>query len=282
MMQPIKVELLYGLLEDGRRHTLAELRDPTGHDEAMLAELRRDATPAECISGLIAALTLRIGEIECPSMDRIRKLSAGDRERLVLALCARLLGPEVDLTATCRSCGAVAEMPVRFADVAGASAQSGVTAESQIELAAGDARWVARLRPPAGADLERAARNGPQAARDLIVSCIETLADPSGHRVAQSELPSACESIVADALLALDPAAESLIEIDCPSCAKPIHALLDGYAILQCGLGSANRVYDDVFRIARIFHWSESEILSLPLRRRRHYVAIAEASEAHR
>src|SRR6476469_7167210 len=51
VVQPIKLELLYGLLEDGRRHTLAELRDPTGHDEAMLAELRRDATPAECISG---------------------------------------------------------------------------------------------------------------------------------------------------------------------------------------------------------------------------------------
>jgi hypothetical protein len=282
MMQPIKVELLHGLLEGGRRHTRAELRDPTGHDEAMLSELRADATPAECVSGLIAALTLRIGEIECPTMDHIRKLSAGDRERLVLALCARLLGPEVDLIATCPSCGAVAEMPVRFADVAGASARSSVPAESQIELAAGDARWVARLRPPAGADLERAARDGPQAARDLIVSCIEKLTDPSGHRVAQSELPTACESVVAYALLTLDPAAESLIEIDCPSCAKPIDALLDGYAILQCGLGGANRIYDDVFRIARTFHWSEYEILSLPLRRRRHYVAIAEASEARR
>jgi hypothetical protein len=282
MMQPIKVELLHGLLVGGRRHTLAELRDPTGHDEAMLSEMRADATPAECVSGLIAALTLRIGEIECPSMDHIRKLSAGDRERLVLALCAWLLGPEVDLIATCRWCGAAAEMPVRFAEVADASSQSGVTAESQIELAAGDARWVARLRPPAGADLERAARDGAQAARDLIVSCIEMLTDPSGHRVAHSELPTACESAVADALLALDPAAESLIEIDCPSCAKSIDALLDGYTILQCGLGGANRVYDDVFRIARTFHWSEHEILSLPLRRRRHYVAIAEASEGHR
>ena len=282
MTQPIKVELLHGLLEGGRRHTLAELRDPTGHDEAMLSELRRDATPAECVSDLIGAVTLRIGEIECPSMDHIRKLSAGDRERLVLALCARLLGPEVDLITTCQSCGALAEVPVRFADVAGASEQSGVTAESQVELVAGDARWVARLRPPAGADLERAARDGPQAARDLIVSCIEKLTDPSGHRVAQSELPAACESAAADALLALDPAAESLIEIECPSCAKPIDALLDGYAILQCGLGGANRIYDDVFRIARTFHWSEHEILSLPLRRRRHYVAIAEASEAHR
>ena len=133
-----------------------------------------------------------------------------------------------------------------------------------------------------GADLERAARDGPRAARDLIVSCIEELTNPSGHCVAQSELPTACESVVADALLALDPAAESLIEIDCPSCAKPIDALLDSYAILQCGLGGANRIYDDVFRIARTFHWSEHEILSLPLRRRRHYVAIAEASEAHR
>jgi hypothetical protein len=280
MMQSIKVELLHGLLEGGRRHTLAELRDPTGHDEAMLAELRRDATPAECVSGLIAALTLRIGEVEGPSMDRIRELTAGDRERLVLALCARLLGPEVDLIATCQSCGAVAEMPVRFADVAGASTQPGVTAESRVELAAGDARWVARLRPPVGTDLERAARDGLRAARDLIVSCIEELTDPSGHRVAQSELPTACESVVADALFALDPAAESLIEVDCPSCAKPIDALLDGYAILQCGLGGANRIYDDVFRIARAFHWSEHEILSLPLRRRRHYVAIAEASEA--
>ena len=52
MTQSFKVELLHGLLEAGRRHTLAELRDPTGHDEAMLAELRRDATPAECVSAL--------------------------------------------------------------------------------------------------------------------------------------------------------------------------------------------------------------------------------------
>jgi len=280
MTQPFTVELQHGLLEGGRRHTLAELRDLTGHDEAMLAELRRDATPAECVSGLIAALTLRIGEIECPLVDRIRELTAGDRERLVLALCARLLGPEADLIAMCQSCGAVAEIPVCFADVAGACMQPGTTAESRIELVAGDAHWVARLRPPVGADLERAARDGPQAARDLMVSCIQELTDPSGHRVAQSELPTACESVIADALLALDPAAEALIEADCPSCAKPIDALLDGYAILQCGLGGANRIYDDVFRIARAFHWSEHEILSLPFRRRRHYLAIAKASEA--
>ncbi len=53
-----------------------------------------------------------------------------------------------------------------------------------------------------------------------------------------------------------------------------------GYVILQTALGDVRRVYDDVFRMARAYHWSEAEILSLPLRRRRHYLAIAEVAEA--
>lgn len=280
MTQSFKVELLHGLIEAGRRHTLAELRDPTGHDEAALAELGRDATPAESVSTLIAALTLRIGDIESPAVDRIRELTAGDRERLIIALCARLMGPEIDLVATCPSCSALAEMPVRFADVVTSHPVSDGIAESRIDLEAGGAHWVARLRPPAGADLERAARGGPDAARDLIVGCIEELTDPSGNRVARSELPTKCESSVADALLALDPAAEARIEVECPFCAKPIDALLDGFAVLQGGLGGAQRFYDEVFRMARAYHWSQSEILSLPLKRRRHYLAIAEGAEA--
>jgi hypothetical protein len=258
---------------------VAVLRDPTGHDEAMLAELRRDATPAECVSALIAALALRIGDIERPAPDRIRELTAGDRERLLLGLCARLLGPEADLVAACPSCGALAEMTVHLGDIAEIDAESGTVPESCVAVETGHARWTARLRPPAGADLERAARAGPGAARDLIVGCIEELIDPSGSRVAPSELPAACESTVADALLALDPAAESLIEIECPHCTKSVGTLLDGYALLQDGLGGASRVYEDVFRMARAYHWSEADILSLPLRRRRHYIAIAEAAE---
>jgi hypothetical protein len=280
MTQSFTVQLFHGLCEGGCRHTVAELRDPTGHDEAMLAELGRDATPAERVSALIATLTLRIGEIEAPTAERILELTAGDRERLVLALCARLLGPEIDVVATCPSCGALAEMSMRCADIAAAHLASGASTDPYFDLKADGANWVARLRPPTGADVERAARGGPDAARDLIVRCIEELADASGNRLAQSGLPAACESSVADALLALDPVAESRIVLDCPCCAEPIDALLDGFAILQSGLGGATRIYDDVFRMARNYHWSEAEILSLPLRRRRLYLAIAEGTEA--
>ncbi|MBL8895296.1 MAG: hypothetical protein JNJ53_11880 [Rhizobiales bacterium] len=275
MTQSFKVELLYGLLAAGNRHTLAELRDATGHDEAMLADLGRHATPAERASATLAALTLRIGGIESPAMEQILELTAGDRERLLLALCARLLGPEIDLVATCPSCGEVAELSVRFADIMAAHSATTVSADPHVDLDAGGETWVTRLRPPTGANLEQAARSGPQAAHQLIISCVVELTDPCGKRVAPSALPAACESQLADALLALDPAAETRIGAECPSCGQPIDALLDGYVLLQNGFGGSQTVYDDVFRMARAYHWSEAEILSLPPRRRRHYLAIA-------
>lgn len=258
MTQPFKVQLLHGLQEGDRRHTVVTLRDPNGHDEAMLAELRREAVPAECVSALLAALTLCIGEIEHPTIDRIRELTAGDRERLLLALCTRILGAEADLIAACPSCSALAEMPVRFANVAPVSSQADPRG-SRVTIDAADGQWTATLLPPTGNTLEKAARGGSHAARDLIVDCIEELTDPSGSTVAPRELPIACEAAIADALFALDPVAESLVQIDCPSCGQPIRALVDGFAILQSAFGNPNRLYDDVFRMSRSYHWSEAE-----------------------
>lgn len=280
MMQSFAVDLLHGLVEEGRRHAVAVLREPTGHDEALLADLRRAATPAECASALIAALTLRIGAIEQPSRERLAALSAGDRERLMLALCARLLGPEAFLVASCGSCGAIVEFTVNFAECAATRDADERIIPAQFAFESEDGRWTARLRPPSGADLERAARGGPGASRALILACVESLAGPSGAALSQSALPAHCEAAIADALLALDPAAETHVRADCPSCGAPIEALLDGLSIVQSALGGARRIYEEVFRMAQSYHWSEAEILSLPMRRRRQYLAIAEAAEA--
>lgn len=275
MTQSFKVELLHGLLEAAHRHRVAELRDATGHDEAMLADLDRHATPAERVTATLAALVLRIGGIDTPAIEQVLELTAGDRERLLLALCERLFGPEVDLIATCPSCSEAAEFSIRFADILPAHPVTKVSADPHVELDAGGETWAARLRPPTGADLEYAARNGSRGVRQLITNCVVELTDPADKHVIPSALPAACEDQVADALLALDPAAETRIAAECPVCGHKIDALLDGYALLQNGLGGSQRVYDDVFRMARAYHWSEAEILSLPLRRRRHYLAIA-------
>jgi hypothetical protein len=282
MLQSSRVELLRGLLEPGGRHTLAVLRDPTGHDEAMLAELGVHATPAEQVSALIAALALCIGKIEHPSKELILRLTAGDRERLVLAVCARLLGAQIDLVIACQACRALAEIPVRFDEVIAARPQLPLEHERAVDFKADDGRWTARCRPPTGADLEKAARGGPDAARNLIVDCLLALTTPDGRPVAVGELPSECESAAAAALAAFDPAAECRITMECPACAGTIDAVLDGYTILRTGLGGARQIYDDVYRMARAYYWSEADILALPTHRRRHYLAIAGGAEAHR
>jgi len=276
MSYSLKVELLHGLIEGGRRHTLAELREPTGHDEAMLAELGPDALPAERVGALIEALALRIGECERPTRDQLLRLSAGDRERLLLAICAALLGPEVDLVTPCPHCGNLTEVPIRFDQVIASRPAAPL---DRFELWADDERWTARCRPPNGADLAKAVRGGTETARALLVGCLMDLTDPAGKQVAADTLPVECEADLAAALWRLDPIAECRIDMECPSCAGAVAALIDGHAILRTGLGGAQRLYGDVYRMARAYHWSEAEILALPLKRRRHYLAIAGAEE---
>lgn len=274
MSRSFKVELLHGLIEGGHRHTLAELREPTGHDEAMLAELGPDVLPAERVSALIGALTLRVGGCERLSEEQLLQLTAGDRERLVIAICAVLLGSEVDLVTPCPHCGNLAEVPIRFDQVIASRPAAPL---DRVALETGDGRWTARCRPPNCADLAKAAHCSTDAARELLVDCLLDLADPAGNKVASQELPVACEADLAAALWQLDPIAECRIDMECPTCAREIEALIDGYAILRSGLGGAQRIYSDVYRMARTYHWSEADILSLPLKRRRHYLAIADA-----
>ena len=274
MTQSFKVHLSDGLTMGGVMDTVAELRDPTGHDEAIVTE-PGDDTPAERVSALIAALTLRIGDCERPSRERLLQLTAGDRERLLLAVSARLLGAEVDLVTSCPGCSNLAEIPVRFADLISTEAAA---APDRIELASHGGPWIAQCRPATGADLEKAARRGAQGVRDLLVGCLLDLSDPAGQRQPADSLPDECAAGLADALASLDPAAECSAQIECPFCAEKIEALVDGFTIMRTAFGGPQRLYEDVYHMARAYHWSEAEILSLPLRRRRHYLAIADGA----
>jgi hypothetical protein len=269
MAQMFTVGLFHGLLEGGRRHSVAVLRDLNGHDEAMLAEMAQYATPAEQVSRLIAAVLVRMGETELLPVTVSHRLTVGDRERLLLAVCERVLGPRIDLVVTCTSasCGALSEIPIRFADAMG---HDSAEPQSQrvVDLDAHGQTWRARCRPPTGADQERAARLRDHASRSLILDCVLELTDPSGQTIPTGDLPGAFEASIAEALLAFDSAAESRIAMNCPACGRPIDAVLDSYSILRMGVCGTPGIYDEVYRMARAYHWSEAEILSLPIDRR--------------
>lgn len=274
-MHALEVELLHGLNDAAGVHRLAKLRQPTGRDQALMSGLA-GVPPALGISALIASLMLRIGDRDDPSRDQLLQLTAGDRERLLLALCRHLLGPEADLVVPCPSCRGLCEVQVRFADL---MALRPAPSDDRCALAAEDRSWTAWIRPPTGRDLEEALHGEAGSARRLLEGCLIELVDPSGRSMPRDGLPQECEAALAEAIAALDPIAECRIGIDCPHCAATFDTLLDGFTLLRTALGDANDLYGDVYRMARSYHWSEAEILALPLRRRRHYLAIAQAEE---
>jgi hypothetical protein len=270
MTHSFTVELLHGLWKNGACHRLAMLRDPTGYDEAALAEMG-DATPAEQASRFLVGLIMKIGDYERPTLDEVLALTVGDRERLLLAVSARLLGHELQLVAACPHCRERAEISARVAELIDLPAP----APDEIDLEAWDGRWRARIRPPTGADLQRVASGAPEAARALLTDCLVELVDPAGRKAAATALPAECEPRVASALAELDRMAECSVEIGCPSCEAPIEALIDGYTLLRAALGGAENLYREVLGMTRAYRWSEAEIMELPLVRRRRYLAAA-------
>lgn len=273
-MHSFHVELLHGLGETESTHRLAELREPTGHDQAVLAEMSA-ASPARCANALIASLVLRLGD-SSPTTEQLFELTAGDRERLLLAVSSRLLGAEADLVASCPACKSLVEVAIRFRDLLSARPAS---SDRHCSLATKDGAWTAEIVPPTGVDLERAMAAGPDGGRRLLEECLTALVDPQGHDVSREALPRECEGALAERLLALDPLAECLITVECPHCAAAFDTLLDGFSLVKSALG-ADQLYGDVYRMARAYHWSEADILALPLARRARYLAIAAAAEA--
>ena len=107
----------------------------------------------------------------------------------------------------------------------------------------------------------------------LSIGCVTGLIDPLGRQAAPEELPVELEPGLAASLLAFDPAAEWLSCMPCPSCGAEMDVLLDALTLLRTALAGA--LWRDVYAMASAYHWSEAEILALPVTRRKRYLAIA-------
>ena len=276
MTHAIEVELQYGLPAGGRRHRVVELREPNGHDEAMLAAMAGEP-PSRQASALVQALILSAGDGGKPSLDDVRGLTVGDRERILFYTAARLLGPEIDLVAACPTCRELSEVEVRFADLA---ALDVLPQAERVRLASVAGDWSAEIRPATCGDVDLALAQETRPVRSLLLGCLLHLDDPHGNRVAPETLPAECEAALASALAASDPAAERSVAIECPACEAGFAAVADGFTIVRTGFAEPDRFYETIYRMAHNYHWSEAEILALPLARRRHYLAIAEGAEA--
>ncbi|RXF74133.1 hypothetical protein [Hansschlegelia zhihuaiae] len=251
------------------------VRALTGREEALVAEMR-PPSPAAWGNAVLSFAAADPGSGEPIGRDAVRRLSLGDRERLLLAVYVATFGA-ADLVARCQGCGETVEVELDLAGFLAEAERRGRFSEAIDIAIEGDAPSL-RGRLPLAGDLEEiaalAASDPSGAAEELLDRCLRTAGGPGAPNLTP-ERRDVARAALARAVEERDPDAEISVAMTCPNCARAHDALLDAATLLR-GRGLAgDQIFVEVDRLARIYHWNEADILDLPRSRRLRYLALA-------
>jgi hypothetical protein len=275
------VTLRHGLYRDGTSYRTAVMRPITGLAEAALADQPSQAPLASRVTVLLASTTECIGPFT-PTRDDLRALTVGDRERLLAAALDATVGPGIEAVARCTSpaCGALMDLEFDLRDLLSpcdGDIGGGHSREFDMPFADGSTRGRLWFRLPTGADLESVAslarEKAGRAADALLARCVIGARSETGADLSSVELGEAARRALGDEFRRLDPDSGIAVTASCPACGTPVHALVDLGAFLVALLGPGGEIFTDVHRLACAYHWSEADILALPVPRRRRYLA---------
>jgi hypothetical protein len=209
-----------------------------------------------------AARALLLLESQGLEADTAQALTLGGRDRILMRVREVLFGPRMTAQERCYACGEPYEVILTAEDVGlgdGGAEDRPIACTLQADgrdytvraLTAGD---MAMAESAAGAD----------AARALLLARVAPGAP-------DSEAPR-----IAEALEQLDPLAHVSVVMPCPACGKENELSLDVPAFLWREIEyRVPRLLDQVAELARVFHWSEHDILAMPQSRRSFYLAAA-------
>jgi len=235
------------------------LKTPDGSSEIFALETA--GSEVAVALGLLATLTSFDDALA--SEASLAALCITDFEYLVLSLRRAWRGPRIALGLDCGHCRAASEFSLDIDELlrgAIPKAAPGVHPDPDrrgwFTLDGGAFRL-----PVVGDQIEVAGCARP--GRALAELCLD---EPARQRPLRRRIERAMECMA--------PEISRVIRGLCPACAHPIEAYFPVAATVMAEMrqGAAS-LHDDVDLIARVYHWPQSEILSLPRERRRAYVA---------
>jgi len=232
----------------------------------------RALTPQEIVRVWEAGLTmhaldraLALLRPVLPELDgsALAALPLGRRDAELLALREETFGREVTAGVDCPSCSDRLE----FVTTTAALRTPAPPAASALHVLEHDGATI-EFRLPDSRDLAVVARAGDAdtAARLLLARCV----------VRGDASAAATREALAHRMLELDPQAEILVELSCPSCAHQWQASVDIGAFLWSEVaGEARRLLQQVHVLASAYGWGEDQVLALGSARRRFYLQLA-------
>jgi len=270
-VKELSTELPGGLRDaDGVLRRDFRFRPLTGALELALAEAAAGpASHPERVSRVLAGALESLAGAG-PDLERVRQLSVGDRQFLMLALSARVDDTDVWLTGSCSECAEPFDTAYRPSALPVKPAGEGYPAR-EVTTSCGRVR----VRAPTGADQEAIADLGDEQA--ALERLLARLVQPLG--VDPQAMPSAFDadavSLIEATVEAMVPEVAGELDLRCPHCGADQRVATDPYVVLQRPVGE---LFAQVHRLAAAYHWSEREILDLPRHRRETYLSLIDRS----
>jgi hypothetical protein len=224
------------------------------------------------------ALTLLLSGLrDCP-FDTIARLSIGQRDAYLLTLRELTFGTQMEGIADCPRCRERLEFNVSVAELRVSNPAIPLEAYEAIETAS---EYTLNLEGfelqfslPSSRDLAAVVNCSDlsQAHQRLTQRCIHQIRQ-NGVSVEYSTLPTRILTQFAEQIADYDPQAEIWLNLRCPACDHAWQVLFDIVTFFWAELNAyANRLLQDVHRLARFYGWREADILSMSSRRRQFYL----------
>ncbi len=259
----LPVTLPNGFESDSAWERRATLRRLTTEDEIFLAEDATSPSPAARVTTLLSRCVVRLG-LASPKDETLRALTVGDRDALLLHLRRASLGEEMDSIFECPACGSKMDVNLRVSDLLVPPTPH---ESHHFQVESRRRKRPIRFRLPTGEDQEQIAA---LAGNDLEGAAAELRARCLTRRTRLTRE----ESDLVDAEMArLDPQAEILLDLLCPSCGADSQVPFDIADHLLHELAAfAVDLYRQIHLLAVAYHWSEAELMRMDRRRRLRYV----------
>jgi len=206
----------------------------------------------------------------------LARLSIGRRDASLLQLREWAFGSELAILAACPSCRQTLELTIPVANLR-VSIDSAGDPGGDLERSLMLRDYEVRYRPPNTEDIAGCAGLELAASRQKLLACCVTDACCQGKSISAEELPEDVARRVVEQLAAVDPQADTRLDLICPDCHQRWKEVFDIVSFFWTEIDAwAHRILRDVTVLARAYGWRESDILALSPVRRQIYLSMAQ------
>jgi len=214
------------------------------------------------------ALTLLAAACPESSREQLAELTIGRRDAQLLELRTSTFGDALKAFSECPQCGG--HLEIHFAAAAIKAAR-----DDRPDILEMKSHGISvRFRLPNSVDLAEAISVGDvDHGREMLLRRCIIETRRGDEIVAANELPPKVSEEITRHMAASDPAAEVLLNLQCPLCSHSWQALFDIASFFWREISAhARRLLREVDALARTYGWREAEILALSATRRQAYL----------